>query len=54
MQKTENRIPKKGHHVSSLLSTGGHRRPKPFVPLVAHVASCVVSSLKPLRKEEFM
>jgi len=33
MQKTENRIPKKGHHVSSLFSAGGDGGPKAFVSL---------------------
>jgi len=39
MKKTENRIPKKGHDVSSLLSAGGDRGPETFVPFVAHIAS---------------
>jgi len=39
MQKTENRIMKKGHDISSLLSAGGHRGPETFMPFIAHVAS---------------
>ena len=38
MQKTEDRIPQKRHHIPSLATACGHGCPKTFMPFVAHVA----------------
>ena len=38
MQKTENRITQKCHHVSALVSACRHRRPKTFMPFIAGIA----------------